>query len=840
MSLDEKLAMLSGKGFWHTQDIPRLGVSSVMMADGPHGLRKQLDASDQLGLTNSVPATCFPPAVTLASSWDRELAAELGRALGDECRAEGVAIVLGPGINLKRSPLCGRNFEYLSEDPFLSGEMAAAFIEGVQSRGVGASLKHFAVNNQEYHRLVVDAVVDERSLRELYLAAFESAVKKSRPWTLMCSYNRVNGLHASENPWLLTKLLRDEWGHRGIVISDWGAVSDRVAGLKAGLDLEMPGNGGQNDALLRQAIQEGRLGEDEVDRAAERVLSIVERAQALPRDDRGYDRDVHHALALKIALESMVLLKNDGAALPLGPADSVAVIGAFAKEPRYQGAGSSQINPTRLDTAYDELCRLAGRQLAYAPGFNLRGRGAAKPAGARIGGSVAEAAMTEEAAGADRLAEEALKLARGMGAVLVFAGLPSIIESEGFDRADLRLPAEQERLIARLAEQARSEGSRLIVALSNGGPVEMPWLDGADAVLEAYLGGQAGGAAAARLIYGQESPSGKLAESFPLRLEDNPSFPYFPGTPERAEYREGLYVGYRYYDSAGIAPLFAFGHGLSYTSFSYDELSLDEEGLALSCRVMNTGARAGAETVQLYIHDPASSVYRPEQELKGFVKLRLEPGCSARAEFRLDERSFAFYDAAAKAWRAEEGAFELRLGSSSRDIRLRATLNLAAGRFAQALPAANAKPSPATKPEAMPPEPAAGNRALEPYLKAQVAGAYRVSDEAFAALLGRGLPQSRSLKPYGWNTTLGQLSGHWLGRFVLKAITRSFSGAIAASGDEALLAMVTRSVVEMPLRSLVLMGGGKIGYRLAGALLDLMNGKPASALMRFLSPRVRL
>jgi beta-glucosidase len=811
MSLDEKLSMLSGKGFWHTQDIPRLGIPSVMMADGPHGLRKQLDVSDHLGLTNSVPATCFPPAVTLASSWDRELAAGLGRALGDECRAEGVSIVLGPGINLKRSPLCGRNFEYLSEDPYLSGEMASAFIEGVQSRGVGASLKHFAVNNQEYHRLVVDAVVDERSLRELYLAAFENAVKKSQPWTIMCSYNRVNGQHASENPWLLTELLRDEWGHRGIVISDWGAVNDRVAGLKAGLDLEMPGNGGQNDALLRQAILDGSLCEAAVDEAVERVLSIVERAQALPRDDRGYDRDGHHELALKIALESMVLLKNDGAALPLAPADSVAVIGAFAKEPRYQGAGSSQINPTRLDKAYDELCRLAGRQLPYAQGFCTQDCGAAE---------------------AEGMAEEALKLARGSGAVLVFAGLPSIFESEGFDRADLRLPAGQERLIARLAEQARAEGSRLIVALSNGGPVEMPWLDGADAVLEGYLGGQAGGAAVAHLIYGQESPSGKLAESFPLRLEDNPSFPYFPGTPERVEYREGLYLGYRYYDSADVAPLFPFGHGLSYTSFAYDELSLDEEGLTLSCRVTNTGARAGSEIVQLYIHDPESSVYRPEQELKGFVKLRLEPACSSRAEFRLDERSFAFYDAAAKAWRAEEGAYELRLGSSSRDIRLRVTLKLSPGRFARDLPAAQADAMPATESSVKP--------ALEPYLNAQVAGSYRVSDEAFEALLGRALPKSQSLKPYGWNTTLGQLAEHWLGRLVLKLVTRSFSGGIAASGDEALLAMVTRSVVEMPLRSLVLMGGGKIGYRQAGALLDFMNGKPASAIARFLSPRMRL
>ncbi|HAE21173.1 MAG TPA: glycosyl hydrolase [Spirochaetaceae bacterium] len=820
MSLDEKLSMLSGKGFWHTQDIPRLGIKSVMMADGPHGLRKQVDASDHLGLTNSVPATCFPPAVTLASSWDTELAAELGRALGDECRAEGVAILLGPGINIKRSPLCGRNFEYFSEDPFLAGEMAAAFINGVQSRGVGTSLKHFAANNQECHRLVVDAVVDERSLRELYLAAFEAAVKKGRPRTLMCSYNRVNGLHASEQPWLLTELLRDEWGHEGIVISDWGAVNDRVAGLKAGLELEMPGNGGQNDILLRQAITEGRLDEAVVDEAVRRILAIVRRGEAVPEPAYSYDRDAHHKLALKIALSSMVLLKNGGAALPLAPADTVAVIGSFAKEPRYQGAGSSQINPTRLDKAYDELCRLAGSRLPYAPGFALK---------------CDKAAAAEAAAEAERLAAEALAVAKGAAAVLVFAGLPSIKESEGFDREDLRLPEEQVSLIEKLAEQAHAEGAKLIVVLSNGGPLEMPWLDRVDAVLEGYLGGQAGGGAVARLIFGLESPSGKLAESFPRRLEDNPSFPYFPGTPERVEYREGLYVGYRYYDSAGIDPLFAFGHGLSYTSFSYDEPSVDEEGLTVSCRVTNTGDKAGAEIVQLYIHDTESSVYRPEQELKGFVKLSLEPGRSARAEFALDERSFAFYDAAAKAWQATAGAYELRIGASSRDIRLRATMTLAAGRFTSAQTDGGAR-----RAAAAPSLRVAANAALSPYLKAQVAGAYRVSDEAFEALLGRALPKTRGLKPYGWNTTLGQLSGHWLGRLVLRLVTSSFSGGIAASGDEALLAMVTRSVVEMPLRSLVLMGGGKISYRQAGALLDAMNGRPLKALARFLSAKVRL
>lgn len=834
MSLEEKVGMLSGEGFWRTKAVPRLGLPGVMMTDGPHGLRKQLDMADHLGLTKSVPATCYPPAVTLASSWDTELAAAVGAAIGDEARAEGVAIVLGPGVNMKRSPLCGRNFEYYSEDPYLAGKMAAAFVRGLQGRGVGACLKHFAANNQEYHRLVNDSVVDERTLREIYLAAFETVVKESEPWSLMCSYNRLNGIHAAEHEWLLRRVLRDEWGHEGVVITDWGAMNDRPASLRAGLELEMPGNGGQDDAIVIRALREGRLDPALVDEAVARLLGLVKKAGELPSGEYRYDRDGHHALARRAAEESVVLLRNEGGALPLKPQARVAVVGAFAKEPRYQGAGSSQIIPTRLDAAYDELCALAGRALPYAAGFRLSG-GEPDPA----------------------LRAEALALAAEAQVVLVFAGLPSVKESEGFDRDDLKLPPEQDALIEALAAlRGRSgAGPRIVVVLSNGAPVELPWADKVDAIVEGYLGGQAGGGAIARVLFGLANPSGKLAETFPLTLDDTPSRAYFPGTPERVEYREGLYIGYRYHDSAGVAPRYPFGHGLSYTSFSYDGLvveaidfaqgargasaaspgrspggereaarpvpagyDIDAGRILVRCRVTNTGGRTGAEVVQLYVRDPESSVYKPLQELKGFMKLRLEAGASAEASFELDARSFAFWDRLSGSWQAEPGAYELRVGASSRDIRLSARVELASSRWAARLGASGG---------------AAADR-LAAYREARVAGAHRVSDADFEALLGRALPPPAPTRPFTWNSTLGQVARTRLGRMVLNAVVKTFTKDFAQSGDEALIAMVMRSVVEMPFRSLVLMGGGKLSFRSAGFILDLCNGRPFKALSRLL------
>lgn len=656
MTLEEKASLCSGKDFWHTQGIERLGIPSVMVTDGPHGLRKQAEGADHLGLHDSVPATCFPSAAGIASSWDRDLIQGMGEALGEECQAENVAVLLGPGANIKRSPLCGRNFEYFSEDPYLSSEIAASHIRGVQSRGVGTSLKHFAVNNQEHRRMSVDAVVDERTLREIYLASFEGAVKKGQPWTVMSSYNRVNGTYASEHEELLNGILKEEWGLEGFVMSDWGAVNERAAGLAAGLELEMPSSGGIGAKKIVDAIQDGSLPEHKLDAAVGRILRVVLRAAAEKVENASYDRDEHHALARKIARESMVLLKNEAGILPLKRSGRIAVIGELSKRPRYQGGGSSHIIPTQLDRIYDEFVKEAGEaQVNYARGYNLKQDD------------------TDEA-----LIAEAVKAAGEADVAVLFAGLPDAYESEGYDRTHLRLPENQLRLIEELSQVQPN----LVVVLSNGSPVEMPWLGGVKGLLEAYLGGQALGGAIADLLFGTVSPSGKLAETFPVRLEDTPAFLNFPGTGDRVEYREGLYVGYRYYDKKAIEPLFPFGFGLSYTTFDYSDLRVSsaqasaDQGVEVSVNVTNTGSVLGKEVVQLYVRDVESTVDRPERELKGFGKVELQPGETATVSFVLDRRAFAYYDVEAADWRVESGVFELGVGSSSRDIKQTAEVDI--------------------------------------------------------------------------------------------------------------------------------------------------------------------
>ncbi|WP_172200743.1 beta-glucosidase family protein [Saccharibacillus qingshengii] len=656
MTLEEKASLCSGKDFWHTQGIERLGIPSVMVTDGPHGLRKQAEDADHLGLNDSAPATCFPSAAGIASSWDRDLIRGMGEALGEECQAENVAVLLGPGANIKRSPLCGRNFEYFSEDPYLSSEIAASHIKGVQSRGVGTSLKHFAVNNQEHRRMSVDAVVDERTLREIYLASFEGAVKKGQPWTVMSSYNRVNGTYASEHDELLNKILKEEWGLEGFVMSDWGAVNERAEGLAAGLELEMPSSGGIGAKKITDAVQDGSLPESKLNAAVERILRVVLRSAAEKVENASYDREEHHALARKVARESMVLLKNEEGILPLKRSGTIAVIGELAKRPRYQGGGSSHIIPTKLDKIYDEFAAAAGEaQVSYARGYSLKKDD------------------TDEA-----LIAEAAKLAIESDVAVLFAGLPDAYESEGYDRTHLRLPGNQLRLIEELSKVQPN----LVVVLSNGSPVEMPWLGSVKGLLEAYLGGQALGGAIADLLFGAVSPSGKLAETFPVRLEDTPAFLNFPGTGDRVEYREGIYVGYRYYDKKRIEPLFPFGFGLSYTTFDYSDLRLGaarasaDEGLEVSVKVTNTGSIAGKEVVQLYVRDAESTVDRPERELKGFEKVELQPGETATVSFALDRRAFAYYDVEAAAWRVESGVFELGVGSSSREIRLTAEVDI--------------------------------------------------------------------------------------------------------------------------------------------------------------------
>ncbi|MDQ6420187.1 glycoside hydrolase family 3 C-terminal domain-containing protein [Paenibacillus sp. LHD-117] len=653
MTLEEKAGLCSGLDFWHTKGIERLGIPPLLVTDGPHGLRKQMpkktDDPDHLGVFGSVPATCFPSAVGLASSWDRELIGKVGVALGEECQAEDVSVLLGPGANIKRSPLCGRNFEYFSEDPFLSSEIAAAHISGVQSQGVGTSLKHFAANNQEYRRMSGNSVVDERTLREIYLASFEGAVKKAQPWTVMSAYNQVNGTFASENPALLTDILKDEWGHEGVVVSDWGAVNERVSGLEAGLELEMPSSHGVGDRKIVEAVQSGRLSEETLDRAVERLLRIIFMTVDNKKADAAYDADAHHRLAREVARECMVLLRNEDNLLPLPKSGRIAVIGALAEESRYQGGGSSHVNPTKLEKIREELAIVAGAgaSITYAQGYDL-------------------ASDTVD----DQLVREALDAARSSDVAILFIGLPDRYESEAFDRKHLRIPDNQARLIEAIAEVQ----GNIAVVLSNGAPIEMPWLSKTKAVLEAYLGGQALGGAIADILFGEVSPSGKLAETFPVRVEDNPSYLNFPGEGDTVEYREGLFVGYRYYDAKKVEPLFPFGYGLSYTSFAYSDLLVDqkeitdEDTVHVSVKVRNTGARPGKEIVQLYVRDIVSTVIRPEKELKGFSKVDLQPGEEKEVIFELDKRSFAFYDVKLKDWRVETGKFAILIARSSVDI----------------------------------------------------------------------------------------------------------------------------------------------------------------------------
>jgi beta-glucosidase len=648
MTVEAKASLCCGEGFWDTTALPQYGIPALILADGPHGLRKQAGNADHLGLNESVKTTCFPTAAGMASTWNRELIQKVGEALGEECQAEGVQILLGPGANIKRSPLCGRNFEYFSEDPYLSGRMAASHINGVQSQGIGTSVKHFAANNQETKRFNIDAVIDERTLREIYLASFEYAVKEAQPWTVMCAYNKINGEFCSQNKKVLTEILREEWGFEGFVVSDWFAVSERDKGLAAGLDLEMPTSAGIGKQKIIDAVKNGTLSESVLDRAAERILRIVFRSIDNKKPDAVYDKTAHHALAKEVASESMVLLKNEDAILPLSKNGKIAVIGAFAKQPRYQGAGSSHINPTRIDIPYDEMVKAANTvSFTYCPGYALDN----------------EAADREMINAAKEAAAEA-------GACVIFAGLPDSMDSEGKDRKHINLPENQNILIEEIAKVQPNT----VVVLFNGSAVAMPWIGAVKGVLEAYLGGQAIGGAVADIIFGSINPSGKLAEIFPVKLSDTPCYINFPGEKTKVEYREGIFVGYRYYDKTGVTPLFPFGYGLSYTTFEYSALRLDKsvmtdmEELRVSLTVKNTSKRKGKEIVQLYVRDPAASVIRPVKELKGFEKVDLAPGEKKQVEFTLGKRAFAFYDTDTGIWRVESGDFEILIGKSSVEI----------------------------------------------------------------------------------------------------------------------------------------------------------------------------
>jgi beta-glucosidase len=773
LDLETRVALLSGADKWHLEGVPSAGLAPIMVADGPHGLRKA--AGDELSLTGAVPATCFPTAVTLAASWDPELLVAVGAALGREARTEGVAVLLGPGLNLKRHPAGGRNFEYLSEDPLLAGTLAGALVRGIQSEGVGACLKHFAANHQERFRMIVDTIVDERTLREMELTAFEIAVETGRPWTVMSAYNRLNGTYCSDHHWLLTEVLRGEWGFDGLVMTDWGGMNDRVAATRAGCDLEMPGSNKALDREVLLAAEDGRLAGADIDRCARRVVELLIRAGAHRDPDASFDAAAHHALARRAAAAGTVLLTNDGT-LPLLTADGaapghLAVVGAFAATPRYQGSGSSQVNALRLDDLRTALTtRLDGEvTVDYAPGYD-----------------------PVTGATTDQLVAQAMSQAGTADVAVVVVGLPERYESEGFDRQHLALPPGHTRVI----EAVLATGTPTVVVLQNGAPVVLPWAGQAAAIVEAYLGGQGGGSGLADVLVGDVDPGGRLAESFPAAIAEVPADANFPGHPKQVQHREGPLIGYRFHDTAGVAAAFPFGHGLSYTSFEISDLEVGGEGTdrTVDFTVRNTGSRAGSEVVQLYLHAVHSVVWRPAKELKGFAKVHLAAGEEQRVTLALDRRAFRVYDVATRAWVVEAGTYEVLVGRSSVDIAVRTTIEVTSDDHL----------TPATIP----------TRTL-------------ASDEEFASLLGRAIPDPDAVLPFHRNSSVDDLPTTPLGARVHKALLAAAHRRIEGTdgSDEASRRMFEAVISEAPLRAITLLGGGKPPIRWVDALIDLLNGR---------------
>jgi beta-glucosidase len=770
LTLAEQVALTAGRDFWHTQAVPRLGVPSILLCDGPHGVRKQRGSGGFEA--TAVPATCFPTASALAASWDVPLVAEVGVALGEEARAEGASVLLGPGANIKRTAVCGRNFEYFSEDPHLSSRLAAGWIAGVQSTGVGASLKHFAANNQEHRRYSVDAQIDERALREIYLASFEYAVVHARPATVMAAYNRLNGEYCTTSVELLTRILREEWGFDGAVISDWGATADRIAALAAGLDLDMPGLGGRGDPAVLAAVHSGVLPRAAVTRAATNLIRLVERTARAREPGSGYDRDAHHALARRAAAAGTVLLRNDGA-LPLTQTGSIAVLGAFARQPRYQGAGSSGVTPHRVENLWAELvARTDPDRLRYAAGYPRSG-------------------AVDEA-----LVDEARDLAGAADVAVVVVGLPDSYETEGLDRTHLDLPAGHNALVSAVA----AANPHTVVVLANGAPVLLPWAGQVGAIVEAYLGGQASGSALAEVLLGLAEPGGRLAETFPCALADHPAHTW-PDGPATVEYRESVYVGYRHYDRAGLAVAFPFGHGLSYTTFDWSpvEVTVAGELVTVALRVTNTGGRAGSDVVQVYVHDVESTVHRPVQELAAFTKVHLAPGATKAVELTLDRRAFAVWDPASHGWVVEGGAFELRVGASSRDIRSTAGIELSGDPVA--LRPSRYDPG-GTDPNDSDPN----------------------GPDRFAELLGRPLPPNQPDRPgrYTLHTPMGDLR-HPVPRLLVATLTRIARAMFRSTPDSPAALTAGRFLTEAPARMLPMITQGRLGSRSARALVAIAN-----------------
>lgn len=777
MTLKEKASLCSGKDFWHLKSIERLGLPEIMVCDGPHGLRKQNAENKKVGIGNSYPATCFPTAVTTACSWDRDLIYKMGQALAEECLQHGVSVLLGPGVNMKRSPLCGRNFEYFSEDPELAGEMGAAFIAGVQSKGIGTSLKHFAGNSQEMKRMTSNSIIDERALREIYLRAFEKAVKKSQPWKVMNAYNLLNGTYCSENDWLQNKVLRDEWGFKGAVVSDWGAVNDRVAGLNAGNDLEMPSSGGVNDAKIVEAVKCGVIDETTLDERVDKLIDIILKGAANKKPGYKFDVKAHNLLSRQIAEQSMVLLKNDGNILPLKRVEGeyVAVIGAFADNPRYQGAGSSIINPTMIDSGRRAFNN-SPISVKFADGYDRSGK------------------RKNE----DAYITEACNLAKNASKAVVFIGLTDDYESEGFDRSTMKLPDGHNRLV----EAVSRVNDNVIVVLEGGSPVEMPWADDVKAILNAYLGGQSVAPAIVDVLTGKANPCGKLAETYPICLKDTPTSFRYPDSKEDVQYRESIFIGYRYYDKVERNVRFPFGFGLSYTSFEYSDIKLKKknltkgEGAKVTFTIKNTGDVAGSEIAQVYVAKPESKIFRAPKELKGFVKIHLEPGEEKKVSVELDDRAFAFWNTATEDWCVESGEYKILVGASSRDIRLEAAAKMkseddetivdlreSAGVYFDGDPA----------------------RAREDDFKVIYGGEFKLAPEITSDSLNNSIERSKD---------------KGLAKFIYNTVDLAMKpkGGVGSS-------MITNTIMQTPIRNYVSMSNGLFTEDMADGLLKVFEGK---------------
>lgn len=779
--LEEKARLCSGKDYWHMEGVPQCGLPEIMLCDGPHGLRQKDPNSDKVGLGNSYPSTCFPTAATTACSWDPELMEKMGEALGEECRAQKVSVLLGPGVNMKRSPLCGRNFEYFSEDPLLAGELGASFVKGVQSKDVGTSLKHFAVNSQETRRMVINEVVDERALREIYFPAFETTVKKSQPWSVMNSYNRINGVYSSENEWLQEEVLRNEWGFQGLIVTDWGASVGRVKGIQSGTDLEMPTSGEYNAKKIIEAVRNGMLEEAKLDKCIDNIIELIEKSKKNLAGSYKADMDAHHALARRIAAESTVLLKNNDSVLPIAKGKKLAVIGEMAEKPRYQGAGSSLINPTKLDSALDSL-RAEGFAVTYSQGYDKK-----------------RDMVNQE------MVNEAVAAARSADVALVFVGLPEDFESEGFDRSHMSMPASHNALV----EAVASANENTVVVLSGGAAMEMPWIGDVKAVVQSYLGGQATGSATVDILTGKVNPCGHLAETYPLACGDNPTAKYYPGGKVTTEHREGIYIGYRYYDTAGKEVLFPFGYGLSYTEFAYSDLKLsassikDSEALTVTFKVKNIGKRDGADVAQVYVSDQESTIFRPAKELKAFQKVFLKAGEETTVSLTLDRRAFAYYNTLLGDWHVESGAFDILVGTSVSDICLKESVTVTSTVEAEVPDYRKTAPA---------------------YYRAEVQD---VPDDQFAAVLGHPIPST--VRPAGekltiLNTLEDAENGKW-GRRINKMVRGIMNLALktGVAGEDANSGMMQAMITQIPVRNFISMSMSVFSPNMADGLLLILN-----------------